>query len=111
VAVAVGAVEALLGLAPAGFGDTDESVVEAEGLEGHLDGGLVVEEGRKLVIWFFRGFIGVPLEEDALVGDDFFYGDGDVSRIVGEVPDDGGAFVERGGGSAGGEVRAEFGRL
>jgi hypothetical protein len=108
-AVAVGAVEALLGLAPAGFGDADESVVGAEGLEGHLDGGLVVEDWWQLVVEFRWGLVGVPLEDDLLVGDDFFDGDGDVAGVVGEAPDDGGAFVERGGGSAGGEVGAEFG--
>ena len=44
-----------------------------------------------------------------LVGDYFFDGDGGVAGEVGEAPDDGGAFVERGAGSAGGEVAAQFG--
>lgn len=44
-AVAVGAVEAGLGLAPSGFGDADESVGGVELLEGDLDGGLVAGRG------------------------------------------------------------------
>src|SRR5271168_3342288 len=107
-AVAVGAVEAALGFAPAGFDDADEGVVGFEGFEGYLDRGLVVGLGRFGVE--FRGwFIGVPLEDDLLVGDDFFDCDGDVAGVVGEAPDDSRAFVERAGGSAGGEVGAELG--
>src|SRR5271156_3712584 len=47
-AVAVGAVEAALGLAPAGFDDADEGVVGVEGLEDHLHRGFVVSGTR----WF-----------------------------------------------------------
>jgi hypothetical protein len=110
-AVAVRAVEAALCLAPSRFGDFDEGVVGAKRFEGHLDGGLVVGWGWGVFFGTIglRGwFVGVPLEDDLFVGDEFFDRDGDVAGIVGEAPGDVGAFVEGSGGSAGGEVAAEL---
>ena len=46
-----------------------------------------------------------------LVGNELFDDDGDVAGVVGEAPCNGGVFVERSAGTAGGEVAAEFGGI
>jgi hypothetical protein len=107
-AVAVGAVEAALGFAPAGFRDFEEGVVGVERLEGHLYGCLVAGGWRYFAFGGVGWFVGVPLEDDLFVANKLLDGDGDFAGVVGEAPDDGGAFVERGCGSAGREVAAEF---